>query len=134
MLPLATLGTDAMNARQSFESWGDDPSRTASPFTLPYDPPDVDLQSVTEEKAVKAVLACLYNETAGAYGQSARVWAESINNHLAKLQIGTAIVLLDGETVPSVGVGIRKHLFGCIHAEANRLLAEMDPDEAEAYL
>lgn len=118
-----------MNARQSFERLGDDPSRTASPFTLPYDPPDEDLPSVTEAQAVKAVLGCLYNETAGAYGQSARVWAESINNHLAKLQIGTAIVLLDGETVPSVGKGIRSHLRTCIHAEANSLIQEMDPDE-----
>lgn len=123
-----------MNARQSFERLGDDPSRTAPPYTLDYDPPDEDQPSVMEDVAVKAVLACLYNETAGAYGQSARVWAESINNYLAKLQIGTAIALLDGETVPSVGEGIRDHLRTCIHAEANRLLAEMDPDEAEQYL
>ncbi|CUJ58740.1 Uncharacterised protein [Achromobacter xylosoxidans] len=123
-----------MNARQSFEALGDDPSRTAPPYTLPGDPPDEDAPRVTEERAVKAVLSCLYNETAGAYGQSARVWAEWINNMLADLQIGTAIVLLDGEQVPSVGKGIREHLFGCIHDEVNNMLAEMDPDEAEGYL
>ncbi|WPQ34344.1 hypothetical protein AADG64_09555 [Achromobacter xylosoxidans] len=123
-----------MNARQSFERLGDDPSRTASPYTLPYDPPDEDLPSVTEDVAVNAVLACLYNQTAGAYGQSARIWGEWIFDQLSKLQIGTSIVLLDGETVPSTGKNIRAHLFGCIHAEVNRLIQEMDPDELEAYL
>jgi len=121
-----------MGAIQSFERLGDDPSRTASPFTLPYDPPDEDLPSVTEAQAVKAVLACLYNETGGAYGQSARIWSAWIFDQLGKLQIGTSIVLLDGEEIPSAGKEIRKHLFGCIHAEANRLIQEMDPDELEA--
>lgn len=122
-----------MNARQSFEWLPDDPTRTANYGDLDNEI-DADAPRVTEDTAVKAVIACLYNETAGAYGQSARVWAESINNHLAKLQIGNAIVLLDGETVPSVGHGLRSHLRTCIHAEANRLLAEMDPDEADACL
>lgn len=123
-----------MNARQAFERLGDDPSRTASPFTLPYDPPDEDLPSVTEAQAVKAVLGCLYNETGGAYGQSARIWSAWIFDQLGKLQIGTSIVLLDGEEMPSAGKEIRKYLFGCIHAEANRLIQEMDPDELEACL
>ncbi|WP_343499218.1 hypothetical protein [Achromobacter denitrificans] len=123
-----------MNARQSFERLGDDPSRTASPYTLPYDPPDEDIPTVSQAQAVKAVLSCLYNETAGAYGQSARIWAAWVFDQLAKLQIGTSIVLLDGEEVPSAGQNIRAHLFGCIHAEVNRLIQEMDPDELEAYL
>lgn len=123
-----------MNARQSFERLGDDPSRTASPYTLPYDPPDEELPSVTEDVAVKAVLACLYNETAGAYGQSAAIWAACLMDQLGKLQIGTSITLLDGETVPSAGANIRTVLRQYIHAEANRLIQEMDPDELEAYL
>lgn len=123
-----------MNARQSFERLGDDPSRTASPYTLDYDPPDEDLPSVTEDVAVKAVLACLYNETAGAYGQSAKIWAACCMDQLGNLQIGTSITLLDGQTVPSAGANIRTVLRQYIHAEANRLIQEMDPDELEACL
>ncbi|CUJ98073.1 MULTISPECIES: hypothetical protein [Achromobacter] len=123
-----------MNARQAFERLGDDPSRTASPFTLAYDPPDEEMLRVTEDQAFRTVLACLYNQTAGAYGQSAAIWAECLMDQLGKLQIGTSITLLDGETVPSVGMNIRTLLRQYIHAEANRLLAEMDPDEAEDCL
>lgn len=123
-----------MNARQSFERLPDDQSRVGSPYTLPYDPPDEDAPRVTEKQAVATVLACLYNETAGAYGQSAKIWAAGCLDQLGKLQIGTCITLLDGETVPSAGKGIRTLLRGYIHAEANRQLAEMDPDEADACL
>ncbi|CAB3729110.1 hypothetical protein [Achromobacter piechaudii] len=123
-----------MGAIQSFERFPDDQYRVGAPYTLPGDPPDEDMPRVTEMQAVSTVLACLYNETAGAYGQSAAIWAACCLDQLGKLQIGTCITLLDGETVPSAGKGIRTLLREYIHAEANRLIQEMDPDELESYL
>ncbi|MDX3877638.1 MAG: hypothetical protein QHC81_04030 [Achromobacter sp.] len=122
-----------MNARQSFESWGDDPTRVATYGDL-GDESDADAPSVTQERAVALVVACLGNDTAGAFGQSARIWGECLLDELADNQGAVALVLLAGATTPSVGRFLAQHLENYIHAEANRLLAEMDPDEAEACL
>lgn len=122
-----------MNARQTFESWGDDPSRVANYGDL-GDESDADAPSVTQERAVALVVACLGNETAGAFGQSARIWGECLLDQLADNQGAVALVLLAGNSTPSVGRFLSKHLETYIHAEANRLLADMDPDEAEACL
>ncbi|MBO9333202.1 hypothetical protein GHR37_29185 [Achromobacter xylosoxidans] len=122
-----------MNARQSFEAWGDDPSRVASPYSLP-DEIDADAPTVTQARAVELVQACLFNETAGAFGQSAAIWAECLMDQLADNQAGALLVLLAGESIPSVGKFLRAQLHSYIHAAANELLAEMDPDEAEGYL
>lgn len=122
-----------MNARQSFESWGDDPDRVAAYGDL-GDESDADAPTVTQERAVALVVACLGNETAGAFGQSARIWGECLLDQLADNQGAVALVLLAGNSTPSVGRFLSKHLENYIHAEANRLLADMDPDEAEACL
>ncbi|AVG38513.1 hypothetical protein [Achromobacter insolitus] len=122
-----------MNARQSFESWGDDPSRLSTYGDM-GDESDADAPSVTQERAVALVVACLGNETAGAFGQSARIWGECLLDQLADNQAAVALVLLAGATTPSVGRFLAKNLENFIHAEANRLLADMDPGEAEAYL
>ncbi|MCP2516781.1 hypothetical protein M5J07_17715 [Achromobacter mucicolens] len=122
-----------MNARQSFESWGDDPSRVANYGDL-GDESDADAPTVTQDRAVALVVACLGNETAGAFGQSARIWGECLLDQLADNQGAVALVLLAGDSTPSVGRFLAKHLESYIHAEANRLLADMDPDEAESYL
>ena len=122
-----------MNARQSFESWGDDPARVATYGDL-GDESDADAPSVTLERAVALVVACLGNETAGAFGQSARIWGECLLDQLADNQGAVALVLLAGDVTPSVRRFLAKHLETYIHSEANRLLADMDPDEAVSYL
>lgn len=122
-----------MNARQSFESWDDDPSRVANYGDL-GDESDADAPTVTQERAVALVVACLGNETAGAFGQSARIWGECLLDQLADNQGAVALVLLAGDVTPSVRRFLAKHLEAYIHTEANRLLADMDPDEAESYL
>lgn len=119
-----------MNARQAFL---DDPARVAD-FGYFADEVDADAPTVTRERAVELVVACLGNDTAGAFGQSARIWGECLLDELADNQGAVALVLLAGATTPSVGRFLAQHLENYIHAEANRLLAEMDPDEAEACL
>lgn len=122
-----------MNARQSFESWGDDPSRVSTYGDM-GDESDADAPTVTQERAVALVVACLGNETAGAFGQSARIWGECLLDELADNQAAVALVLLAGASNQSIQRFLAKHLENYIHAEANRLLADMDPDEAEACL
>lgn len=93
-----------------------------------------DVVTVTQAQAVAAVVACLSNETPTAYGLTAADWAEHLMNELADNPGAVLLVLLIGSSVPSVGVFLAGHLGNCIEGLANRQLAEMDPDEAEAYL
>lgn len=111
----------------------DDPMRVAPPYSLPHEL-DADAPTVTQARAVERVVACLSNETAGAFGQSAAIWAECLMDELADNQGAVLLVLLVGDTIPSVQRFLAQHLANYIHAEANLLLAEMDPDEAEACL
>ncbi|MFY2845616.1 hypothetical protein ACOTJF_28415 [Achromobacter ruhlandii] len=111
----------------------DDLLRVAPPYSLPHEP-DEDAPVVTQAQAVAAVVACLSNEAPTAYGLTAAEWAEHLMNELADNPGAVLLVLLIGSTVPSVGEFLAGHLSNCIEAEANRQLAEMDPDEAEAYL
>lgn len=109
----------------------DDLLRVAPPYSLPHEP-DEDSPVVTKARAVELVLACLSNDTAGAFGQSAAIWAEVLMDELADNQGAVLLVLLAGHATPSVGRFLAQHLENFIHGEANRLLVEMDPDEAEA--
>lgn len=111
----------------------DDLMRVAPPYSLPHEP-DEDAPVVTQAQAVAAVVACLSNEAPTAYGLTAADWAEHLINELADNSAAVLLVLLIGSAVPSVGEFLAGHLSNCIEAEANRQLAEMDPDEAEAYL
>jgi len=119
-----------MNARQAFL---DDPARVAD-FGYFADEVDADAPTVTRERAVELVVACLGNDTAGAFGQSARIWADCLLDEVSDNQAAAALVLLAGTVSMSIHRFLSQHLENYIHAEANRLLAEMDPDEAEAYL
>ncbi|MFY2855015.1 hypothetical protein ACOTJG_13665 [Achromobacter xylosoxidans] len=111
----------------------DDLLRVAPPYSLPHEP-DEDAPTVTKAQAVAAVVACLSNEAPTAYGLTAADWAEHLWNELSDNQAGVLLSLLIGASIPSVGLFLEMHLGNCIEAEANRLLAEMDLDEAEAYL
>ncbi|WFC66459.1 hypothetical protein EUC41_09105 [Achromobacter denitrificans] len=119
-----------MNARQAFL---DDPARVAD-FGYFADEVDADAPTVTKERAVELVVACLGNDTAGAFGQSARIWADCLLDEVSDNQAAAALVLLAGTVSMSIHRFLSQHLENYIHAEANRLLAEMDPDEAEACL
>lgn len=119
-----------MNARQAFL---DDPARVAD-FGYFADEVDADAPTVTRERAVELVVACLGNDTAGAFGQSARIWGECLLDEVSDNQAAAALVLLAGTVSMSIHRFLSQHLENYIHAEANRLLAEMDPDEAEACL
>lgn len=119
-----------MNARQAFL---DDSTRVAD-FGLLSDEVDADAPTVTRERAVALVRACLENETAGAFGQSARIWADCLLDEVSDNQAAAALVLLAGTVSMSIHRFLSQHLENYIEAEANRLLAEMDPDEAEACL
>lgn len=122
-----------MNARQHFERLRDDPARTAPPGYLPKEFDD-DAPTVTRQQAVAAVRACLSNQTAGAYGLSARIWGESLLNALADNQAGAALVILAADASPRIQSFLQGQLEAHIEKTANDLLAEMDPDEAESYL
>ncbi|MFY3531310.1 hypothetical protein [Achromobacter denitrificans] len=122
-----------MGAIQSFERMGDDPSRTASPGSLPNEY-DGDVPTVSRAFAVASVRACLSNQTAGAFGLSARIWGESLLNALADNQAGAALVILAADACPRIQSFVQDELEAYIEKTANRLLAEMDPDEAEACL
>ncbi|CUJ51781.1 hypothetical protein [Achromobacter xylosoxidans] len=119
-----------MNARQAFL---DDPARVAD-FGYFADEVDADAPTVTKERAVELVVACLGNDTAGAFGQSARIWADCLLDEVSDNQAAAALVLLAGTVSMSIHRFLSQHLENYIHAEANRLLAEMDPDEAETCL
>jgi len=122
-----------MNARLPIEFLRDDPLRVGSPYTLPNEP-DEDAPAVTRQQAVAAVRACLSNETAGAFGQSARIWGESLLNELAENQAGAALVILAAASYPRIHEFLQDKLEAHIEKTANNLLAEMDSDELEAYL
>lgn len=122
-----------MNARQHFEQLGDDPSRTAPPGSLSNEY-DEDAPTVSRAFAVAAVRACLSNQTAGAFGLSARIWGESLLNALADNQAGAALVILAADASPRIQSFVQGQLEAHIEKTANDLLAEMDPDEAESYL
>lgn len=111
----------------------DDLLRVAPPYSLPREV-DEDAPTVTKAQAVAAVVACLSNDEPTAYGLTARIWGECLLDQLADNQGAVALVLLAGDVTPSVRRFLAKHLESYIHAEANRLLADMDPDEAEACL
>ena len=111
----------------------DDLMRVAPPYSLPHEP-DEDAPTVTQEQAVATVVACLSHESPTAYGLTADEWTEHLMNELADNQGAVLLVLLIGSTVPSVREFLAAHLGSCIEGLANRLLAEMDPDEAENYL
>lgn len=111
----------------------DDLLRVAPPFSLPHEP-DEDAPTVTLERAVAAVVACLANEEPTAFGLTAKQWAEYLMNELADNQGAVLLVLLIGASVPSVGDFLAGHLGNCIEGLAKRQLAEMDPDEADACL
>ncbi|KOQ24177.1 hypothetical protein ABW38_26555 [Achromobacter xylosoxidans] len=119
-----------MNARQAFL---DDPARVAD-YGHFADEVDANAPTVTKKRAVELVRACLENETAGAFGQSARIWADCLLDEVSDNQAAAALVLLAGTVSMSIHRFLSQHLENYIEAEANRLLAEMDPDEAEAYL
>jgi len=93
-----------------------------------------DAPTVTQPQAVAAVVACLANEEPSAFGLTAADWVEHLMNELADNQGAVLLVLLIGASVPSVGKFLAGHLGNCIEGLANRQLAEMDPDELEAYL
>lgn len=122
-----------MNARQHFEQLGDDPSRTAPPGSLSNEY-DEDAPTVSRAFAVAAVRACLSNQTAGAFGLSARIWGESLMNALAYNQAGAALVILAADACPRIQTFVQDKLEAYIEKTVNDLLAEMDPDEAESYL
>lgn len=122
-----------MNARQHFERLRDDPARTAPPGYLPKEFDD-DAPTVTRQQAVAAVRACLSNDTAGAFGLSARIWGESLMNALADNQAGAALVILATDACPRIQAFVQEKLEAYIEKTAHALLAEMDPDEAEQYL
>lgn len=111
----------------------DDLLRVAPPYSLAHEV-DQDAPTVTKARAMTAVVACLANDEPTAFGLTAAQWAEYLMDELADNQGAVLLVLLIGSTVPSVGAFLAGHLGNCIQAEANRLLAEMDPDEAEAFL
>ncbi|WP_125473777.1 hypothetical protein [Achromobacter aegrifaciens] len=111
----------------------DDLLRVAPPYSLPTEL-DADAPAVSQARAVAAVVACLSNEDPPAYGLTAAAWAEHLMNELADNQGAVLLVLLIGSTVPTVGEFLAGHLGKCIEGLANRQLAEMDPDEAEACL
>lgn len=111
----------------------DDLLRVAPPYSLPREI-DEDAPTVTKARAVAAVVACLANEEPNAFGLTAKDWAEHLMNELADNQGGVLLVLLIGASVPTVGEFLAGHLGNCIEGLANRQLAEMDPDEAEACL
>lgn len=122
-----------MNARQHFEKLRDDPTRTAPPGSLPNEY-DEDAPTVSRAFAVAAVRACLSNQTAGAFGLSARIWGESLLNELADNQAGAALVILAAASCPRIHAFLQDRLEAHIEKTANNLLAEMDLDELEAYL
>ncbi|WZB76781.1 hypothetical protein WJ972_15560 [Achromobacter insuavis] len=93
-----------------------------------------DLPTLDRQQAIDAVVACLSHEEPTAYGLTAAEWAEHLMNELADNQGAVLLVLLIGSTIPSVGEFISDLLGDCIEGLANRRLAEMDPDEAEACL
>lgn len=111
----------------------DDLLRVAPPFSLSHEP-DEDAPTVTQPRAVAAVVACLANDEPTAFGLTAKQWAEHLMNELADNQGAVLLVLLIGASVPSVGKFLAGHLGNCIEGLANRQLAEMDPDEADACL
>lgn len=111
----------------------DDLLRVAPPFSLSHEP-DEDAPTVSLERAVSMVTACLMHEEPSAFGLTAKDWSEHLWNELADNQGGVVLVLLAGAAIPSVGEFLEKHLGNCIEGLANRQLAEMDPDEAEACL
>ncbi|MCP1404454.1 hypothetical protein [Achromobacter insolitus] len=111
----------------------DDLLRVAPPYSMPHEP-DEDAPTVTKAQAVAAVVACLSKEEPTAYGLTAADWVEHLMNQLADNQGAVLLVLLIGSTVPTVGKFLADHLGNCIEGLANRQLAEMDPDEAEACL
>ncbi|MBR8657291.1 hypothetical protein KDH83_28640 [Achromobacter sp. Marseille-Q0513] len=93
-----------------------------------------DLPTLDRQQAIDAVVACLSHEEPTAYGLTAADWAEHLMNELADNPAAVLLALLIGSTVPSVGAFLAGHLGNCIEGLANRQLAEMDPDEAEACL
>ncbi|MGV2894196.1 hypothetical protein ACNPPY_00240 [Achromobacter sp. AGC78] len=111
----------------------DDLLRVAPPCSLPHEP-DEDAPTVTQPRAGAAVVACLANDEPTAFGLTAKDWAEHLMNELADNQGAVLLVLLIGASVPSVGDFLAGHLGNCIEGLANRQLAEMDPDEADACL
>lgn len=111
----------------------DDLLRVAPPYSMPHEP-DEDAPTVTQPCAVAAVVACLANEEPTAFGLTAKQWVEHLMNELADNQGAVLLVLLIGASVPSVGDFLAGHLGNCIEGLANRQLAEMDPDEADACL
>lgn len=111
----------------------DDLLRVAPPYSLPHEP-DEDVPTVPRVKAIAMVTACLMHEEPTAFGLTTAEWTEHLWNELADNQGGVLLTLLVGATIPSVGAFLDKLLGDCIEGLANRQLAEMDPDELEAYL
>lgn len=93
-----------------------------------------DVIEVEQEQAVAAVVACLSNETATAYGLTAADWAEHLMNELADNHGAVLLVLLIGASVPSVGEFLAGHLGDCIEGLATRQLTQMSAEQLEAYL
>ncbi|MFY4005998.1 hypothetical protein [Achromobacter denitrificans] len=102
----------------------------------PRDESDVneDLIPVERQHAIDAVVACLAHEQPTAFGLTTKDWVEHLMNELADNQGGVLLVLLVGATIPSAGEFLNKLLGDCIDGLANRQLAQMSADEAEACL
>lgn len=111
----------------------DDLLRTAPPHFLPHEV-DEDAPVVTRARAVTLTLDCLSGDAPTSFGLTAAQWADSLMNELADNWTDVLLALLMANTVPHVRNLIVKHLQDCIEGTANRLLAEMDPDQAQEYL
>ncbi|MDQ2150085.1 hypothetical protein RBI22_15305 [Alcaligenaceae bacterium C4P045] len=100
---------------------GDDFYRTGAPHL-------VDAPTVTEEQAVRQVLAVLTGEGATAFGGSREYWCEFINDLVAADQSSAFVVLLAPTTIPSLPRHVRTDLSRSIATRANELLAELLPE------
>lgn len=112
----------------------DDPSRTAPPYQGPGESEPADAPTVTREAAIDAVSAVLAGESEFAYGETSEWWTDVLMNELAPVQANALLAFLIGAACPSIGDRLGELLGRYIEQQANKLLAEMDPEQLAEVL